>query len=173
MTSSHENIFRVTGPCAGNSPVIGEFPSQRPVTRSFDVSFDLRLDKRSRKQSWGWWFQTPSRSLWRHCNALRHFIRCMTALLQWHVHIYVAISPLSSEFQLINISIFVGWWFEWMMIFILGGGCWCVSEKRFARRLQNRSNMLIIGILLDMGGVARSGSIFIFEWPWLDYFMFD
>ena len=29
--------------CAGNSPVTGEFPSQRPVTRSFDVSFDMRL----------------------------------------------------------------------------------------------------------------------------------
>ena len=29
--------------CAGNSPVIGEFPSQRPVTRNSDVFFDLRL----------------------------------------------------------------------------------------------------------------------------------
>ena len=29
--------------CAGNSPVTGEFPSQRPATRSFDVFFDLRL----------------------------------------------------------------------------------------------------------------------------------
>ena len=38
MTSSNGSIFRVTGPCAGNSPVTGEFPSQRPVTRSFDVS---------------------------------------------------------------------------------------------------------------------------------------
>ena len=28
--------------CAGNSPVPGEFPVQRPVTRSFDVFFDLR-----------------------------------------------------------------------------------------------------------------------------------
>ena len=28
--------------CAGNSPVPGEFPAQRPVTRSFDVYFDLR-----------------------------------------------------------------------------------------------------------------------------------
>ena len=28
--------------CAGNSPVTGEFPSQRPVTQSFDVFFDLR-----------------------------------------------------------------------------------------------------------------------------------
>ena len=31
--------------CAGNSPVPGEFLSQRPVTRSFDVFFDLSLNK--------------------------------------------------------------------------------------------------------------------------------
>ena len=31
--------------CAGNSPVNGEFPAQRPVTRSFDVFFDLRLNE--------------------------------------------------------------------------------------------------------------------------------
>ena len=54
--------------CAGNSPVPGEFPTQRPVTRSFDVFFDLRLNKRLSKQSWGWWFETPSRPLWRHRN---------------------------------------------------------------------------------------------------------
>ena len=54
--------------CAGNSPVTGEFPSQKPVTRSFDVFFDLRLNKRLRKQSWGWQFETLSRSLWRHRN---------------------------------------------------------------------------------------------------------
>ena len=33
MTSSNENIFRVTGHLCGNSPVTGEFPTQRPVTR--------------------------------------------------------------------------------------------------------------------------------------------
>ena len=54
--------------CAGNSPVTDEFPAQRPVTRSFDVFFDLRLNKRLGNQSWGWWFETPLRSLWRHCN---------------------------------------------------------------------------------------------------------
>ena len=46
--------------CAGNSPITAEFPAQRTVTRSFDVFFDLRLNKQ--------WFETPSRSLWRHCN---------------------------------------------------------------------------------------------------------
>ena len=52
--------------CAGNSPVPGEFPTQRPVMRSFDVFFDLRLNKRLSKQSWGWWLETLSRPLWRH-----------------------------------------------------------------------------------------------------------
>ena len=54
--------------CAGNSPVTGEFPSQRPVTRSFDVPFDLRLSKRFNKQSRRLWFGTLSCSLWRNCN---------------------------------------------------------------------------------------------------------
>ena len=50
--------------CAENSPVTGEFPPQKPVTLSFNVFFDLHLNK----QSWGSWLDTPSRSLWRHCN---------------------------------------------------------------------------------------------------------
>ena len=56
--------------CAGNSPVTGEFPAQRPVTRSFDVFFDLRLNERLSKQSRGCWFETPLRPLWRHGNDL-------------------------------------------------------------------------------------------------------
>ena len=64
MTSSNADIFRVTG------HLCGEFtgPAQRPVTRSFGVFFDLRLNKRLSKQSWGWLFETPSRPLWRHRN---------------------------------------------------------------------------------------------------------
>ena len=57
--------------CAGHSPLPGEFPTQRPVTRSFDVYFDLRPDKRLSKQSWGWWFEALSHSLWRHRNVYR------------------------------------------------------------------------------------------------------
>ena len=55
--------------CAGNSPITGDFPSQRPVTRSFDVFFDLLLNKRLSKQSCDWWFEAPSLLSWRHCNA--------------------------------------------------------------------------------------------------------
>ena len=68
MTSSNGNIFRVTGPLCGEFTGPGEFPTQRPVTRSFDVFFDLRLDKRLSKQPWGWWFETLLWSLWRHRN---------------------------------------------------------------------------------------------------------
>ena len=62
----HDTFSALLAICAGNSPVPGEFPTQRPVTRSFGVFFDLRLNKRSSKQSWGWWFETLSHPLWRH-----------------------------------------------------------------------------------------------------------
>ena len=55
--------------CAGNSPVSGEFPAQRPVTRSFDIFFELRLNKRL-----SWWFETPSCPLWRQCNAKGNYL---------------------------------------------------------------------------------------------------
>ena len=63
--SSNGNIFRVTGPLC---------PTQRPVTWSFDVFFDLRLNKRLSKQSLGWLFETP---LWRHCNGLVRILPCV------------------------------------------------------------------------------------------------
>ena len=61
----HDNVIKwkhfsaLLALCAGNSPVIGEFPSQRPLTRSYDVFFDLRPNKRMS----GWWFETSLRSL--------------------------------------------------------------------------------------------------------------
>ena len=57
-----ETAYALLAFCVENSPVTGEFPAQRPVTRSFD------MNKRLSKQSWGWRFETPSRSLWRHYN---------------------------------------------------------------------------------------------------------
>ena len=67
MTSSNGNIFHVTGPLCGEFTGHRWFPSQRRVTRSFDVFFNLFLNKRLSKQSWGWWFETSSHPLWRHC----------------------------------------------------------------------------------------------------------
>ena len=65
---SNGNITALLAICAGNSPVPGDFPAQRPVTRIFDVFFDLRLNKPLSKQSRGWWFETPSHPLWCHRN---------------------------------------------------------------------------------------------------------
>ena len=45
-------------------------PHTKPGTRSFDVFFDLRLNKRLSKQPWGWWFVTLLWPLWRQCNGL-------------------------------------------------------------------------------------------------------
>ena len=47
-----ETFSALLAHCAGNSPVIVEFSSQRSVARSFDVFFDLHLNKRLSKQSW-------------------------------------------------------------------------------------------------------------------------
>ena len=68
--------------CEGNSPVTGEFPTQRPVTRSFDVFCDLRLNRRLSKQSWGWWLETLSRPYWRQCNANHQLHRKKQYILQ-------------------------------------------------------------------------------------------
>ena len=72
-----ETLFALLAICVGNSLVTGEFLAQRPVTRSFGGFFDLRLNKRLSKQSWAWWIETPSRSLWRHRNAL------ISCILYW------------------------------------------------------------------------------------------
>ena len=79
--SSNGNMFRATGPLC-----TGEFPAQRPVTRSFGVFFDLRLNLRLSKQSWGWLFETPSCSLWRHYNVYSHtlpLIACDFPHINW------------------------------------------------------------------------------------------
>ena len=69
MTSSNGNIFRVTG------HLCAEFTGLRwiPRTKASDAELWCFLwsvpDKRLSKQSWGWWFETQSGSLWRHSNA--------------------------------------------------------------------------------------------------------
>ena len=43
--------------------------------RSFGDFFDLRRNKPLSKQWWGWWFEAPSRPLWRHCNGCNQFVQ--------------------------------------------------------------------------------------------------
>ena len=77
MTSSNGNIFCVTG------HLCGEFTGLRWIPRtkaseadlSSGVFFDMCLNTRLRKQSWGWWFETLLHPLWRHCNVLPGLLR--------------------------------------------------------------------------------------------------
>ena len=78
MTSSNGNIFRVTVLCAGNSPVTGEFPAQRPVTRSFDVFFDLRLING--------WLNNQNVGDLRH-----HFAHYDATVMELKLHTYITI----------------------------------------------------------------------------------
>ena len=96
--------------CAGNSPVPGEFPAQRPVTRSFDIFFDLRLNKRLSKQSWGWWFETLLCPLSRHCNGrdVSSFVTfycpaCRTSLIATRFWV-VVICPIIKCFTVLEFS---------------------------------------------------------------------
>ena len=94
--------------CAGNSPVPGEFPAQRPVTPSFDVFFYLCLNKRLSKKSWAWWFEMLSRPLWRHCNvnAPPHIHACNQV---WKHN------PLYADFGRKNTFLYRNHWF-WVLI---------------------------------------------------------
>ena len=85
--SSSRNIFRVTG------SLCGEFTGHQwrrriPLTKAgtwiFDVSFDLRLNKRLSKHSRRCWFGTPPRSLWRHCNSFPVKQSCRIWVTQSH-----------------------------------------------------------------------------------------
>ena len=54
-------------------PIVRGIHRLIPRTKASDAElpfffFDLRLNKPLSKQSWGWWFETLSRSLWRHGN---------------------------------------------------------------------------------------------------------
>ena len=79
MTSSNGNMLRVTWPLWGEFTGVSvvrfitfyytmnlTWKLRQPMMRSFDVFFDLHLNKRLNKQSRRRWFETTSRSLWRH-----------------------------------------------------------------------------------------------------------
>ena len=76
----------------GNLLFTGEFPSQRPVTRRFDVFFDQRLNKRLSKQSWGWWFEMPLRPLWHYCNMMINQI-----WLKFHCNVFLIVVLMLSQ----------------------------------------------------------------------------
>ena len=76
MTSSNGNIFCVTGPLCGEFSGQWWIPLTKASDANFDVFFHLCLNKRLSEQWLGWWFETPSRSLWCHGNVCFAFFCC-------------------------------------------------------------------------------------------------
>ena len=82
MTSSNGNIFRITG------PLCGEYIGHRwiPLTKASDAElwcFLWSASERLSKQLERRWFETPPRSLWRHCNDDQY--RCETKACNWQI----------------------------------------------------------------------------------------
>ena len=139
MTSLNKNIFRITG------NLCREFPphrSQRPVTQSFDVFFDLRLNKCFGKQWWGWWFEITSCPLWRHCNGAD---TDLAANHQWGPlvfnfagnaqHIYPWYEFGNDKFDIRTVSP-MGEWYSWW---------WISSMIDICRRIKDSGTTLNVG----------------------------
>ena len=112
------------------SPITNEFPSQRPVTQSFDVFFDLRLNTRLSIHSWGWWFEMPSRSLWRHCNEFTINVYLHNAeLILEHRFLYKVCSPLHSPHMFIHAEDMRWNKFLWWFLYLTK--CWCLQPQKW------------------------------------------
>ena len=133
MTSSNGNIFHVTGHLCREFTGPGEFPAQRPVTRSFDIFFDLHLNKRLSKQSLGWWFETQLLPLWRHSTGIswescNTFVLCVLVALgteQFYSYPSSLLdSHLATSIKILMIPVYILWdtlynfetqWWLWMV----------------------------------------------------------
>ena len=104
MMSSNGNISALRALCERNPPFTGGFHSQRTATRSFDLLFDVRLNKRLYKQSRFRWFETSWRSLSRHCNV------CMT--LQTHCSIVIPFVLASNYLDQLRLKIGIALWYS-------------------------------------------------------------
>ena len=119
MTSSNRNIFRVTGHLCGEFTGPGEIPAQRPVTRSFDVFFDLHLNKRFSKQSSAWWFETHRAhydvivmhwiQTWSWVSPPKHE-KCVGILYRWCI--FVSFLQYSKGVQLSSSCSQISYWAE-------------------------------------------------------------
>ena len=126
MTSSNGNIFRVTGHLCGEFTGSGEFPAQRPVTRSFDVFFDLHPNKRLSKQWWGWWFETPSCPFWRLRN-VQHLLDIPAHAYKLNLgrHSHSGLPNLDQQHSELCYSVHINvfWYISFLSHFILLGLC--------------------------------------------------
>ena len=149
MTSSNGNIFLVTG------HLCGEFTDSQHRGQWRGALVFWCLNKPLSKQSWGWWFETPTRSSWRHCNVIYiSSVACSVPshyLNQWCV---ISNWTLGNKFQW-NVN-------QNTKIF--------VQENSFGSVVFNKANLrdliaatgLVILLKLD----SDKSSIFQLVWPW-------
>ena len=79
-----------TDPLWREPPVTGGLPSQRPVMQSFDVFFDLGLNKWLSKQLRHWWLHSPLCSLWCHCNEMNNCIHIKEwNMITWYRKLWI------------------------------------------------------------------------------------
>ena len=97
-------IFRIAGHLCGELTGHRWIPRIKANDAELWCFFDLRLNKRLSKQSWGWWFETPSRPLWRHSNGVippfcmpHHHVPHLSALGHEQAHLYYIVWCVSSR----------------------------------------------------------------------------
>ena len=144
MTSSNGTFSALPAPCEGNAPITGGFPSQRPVTRSFDVLFYLRLKN-------GWANNCHAGDLRRHC---AHFdVTVMMKIYQVHLGIQFLFEY---NFDLLNF---------WMIL--------CSSKYIFRQNCNIKKVLLVYVSVVEMvcnfqWQYHRSFKIFISIWKGLN-----
>ena len=160
-----ETFSSVLAICAGNSPVNGEFPSQRPVTRSFDVFFDLHRNKRLSIQSRRRWFETPSCSLWRRSNQTCRFACTVDLTNIMEIRRSSSISRTHSTYDL-RFPIFI-------KFVLLSINFWEQIATNFAQTA-TANEIFIESSITELYGVSRVAStIWILTWMfwWVVTFM--
>ena len=151
--------------CAGNIPVSGEFPAKRPVTRSFGVFFDLRLNGRLSKHSWGWWLEAPSRTLWRHSN---DDPGC------WPIPIKLSVRAEKKSL----LALITNGSRHWRLDFACFSSRWhrqivCLLNNMFRLTTKKMPNLRIPGPLCGESiSDSHKGSLMHKAFPWHDVFMF-
>ena len=141
--------------CVGNSPDTGDSPSQRPMTQSFDVFFDLRLNIRLSKQSWSLCFDTRSRSLWRHCNG--------AALSNMG---YPSETHLKPRFREVSLAHKFPWEKNWPPWLLTVSSQWAHRELTLTKMVPTSRDWAVTWAVTELWP-SRDWAVIILRMPWL------
>ena len=150
MMSSNGNIFRVTG------LLCGEF------TRSFDVFFDVCMNKQVSKRSWGWWSETPPSSLWHQCNEISCFIvhfnwnlfnliyRSVEGLLWWPIEVGPPNGYINHNSDKLFPQILISWFIVCIKESTFFVSLWLVSSKHSTENIYTNTSFATYDCVLHV-----------------------